>query len=190
MCGCGCKVPIYESEDYLVQQAIKRDRKAFSALYDCCIDKVYRHVYYRVSNQTDAEDITQEVFARAWKAIDKYRQTGAPFTAWLTSIAGNLIIDFYRKKQKGVMMLDQVLKETILNEDSDPAESAETTIDSALVKEAVLKLKGDKQKVIMMRFIDGLSYEEIAAAMGKSANSVRVIQFRALSDMKRLLKTD
>jgi RNA polymerase sigma-70 factor, ECF subfamily len=179
-------VPIYKSEDYLVQQAIKRDRAAFSCLYDNCIDKVYQHIFYRVSNQADAEDITQEVFTRAWKSIDKYRKTGAPFAAWLISIASNLIIDFYRKKHKSAR-IDEVLKNTPEGRSLNPEEQAEINIESSLVKAAVLKLKGDKQKVIIMHFIDGLSYREIAAALGRNENSIRVIQFRALNDMKRML---
>lgn len=182
-------VPAYESEDYLVQKAVKRDREAFSALYDSYIDRVYRHVYYRVSNQADAEDITQEVFARAWKAIDRYRQTGAPFVAWLTSIAGNLIVDHYRKRQKN-MEIDEVLKDAPGVQVISPEEQAEINLDNYLTKEAVLKLKGDKQKVILMHFIDGLSYTEIAAALHKTENAVRVIQFRALSDLKDLIKRD
>lgn len=182
-------MPSYEPEDHLVQRAIKRDREAFGSLYDCCIDRVYRHVYYRVSNQPDAEDITQEVFVRAWRAIDKYKSTGAPFVAWLISIAGNLIIDHYRKKQRN-MDMDNILKDAPTTQVVNPEEQAEINLDNYLVKEAVLKLKGDKQKVIMMHFIDGLEYSEIAAALSKTENAVRVIQFRALSDLKQLLARD
>ena len=64
-----------ESEDVLIQRAVKRDRVAFATLYDKYAERIYRHVYYRVSNQTDAEDITQEIFVIAWKAIDKYKRT-------------------------------------------------------------------------------------------------------------------
>jgi RNA polymerase sigma-70 factor (ECF subfamily) len=182
-------VPVYESEDYLVQQAVKRDRAAFTSLYDCCVDRVYRHVYYRVSNQADAEDITQEVFARAWKAIDKYKKTGAPFATWLITIAGHLIIDHYRSRQKMTKM-DEMYLNNPGNQVIDPAEQAEVNFSNALIKEAVLKLKGDKQKVILMHFIDSFSYEEIAKALNKSENAVRVIQYRALDDLRKLLKRD
>lgn len=183
-------VPVYyESEDHLVQRAVTRDREAFSSLYDSSIDKVYRHVFYRVSSQSDAEDITQEVFARAWKAIDRYKSTGAPFVAWLISIAGNLIVDHYRKRQRNTDM-DNILKDLPAAQVVSPEEQAEINLDNAIIKEAVLKLKGDKQKVILMHFIDGMSYTEIAAALHKTENAIRVIQFRALSDLKRLLPRD
>ena len=182
-------MPVNESEDHLVQKAVKRDRAAFSSLYDSCIDRVYRHVYYRVSNQADAEDITQEVFARAWQAIDRYKKTGAPFVTWLIAIAGHLIIDHYRSRQK-IRDIDEEFKKNPDNQGIDPAEQAEINFNNTLIKEAVLKLKGDKQNVILMHFIDGFSYAEIAKSLHKSENAVRVIQYRALADLKHLLNRD
>jgi len=180
---------VHESEDHLVQQAVKRDRAAFAALYDRCVDQVYRHVYYRVSNQADAEDITQEAFVKAWKAIGKYKKTGAPFVAWLITIAGNLVADLYKSRQK-TLITDEVYEKNPSNQVSDPAGLAEANFNKTLIKEAVLKLKGDRQKVILMRFVDGFSYEEIAKVLNKSEGAVRVIQYRALDDLRRLLKRD
>jgi RNA polymerase sigma-70 factor, ECF subfamily len=62
--------------------------------------------------------------------------------------------------------------------------------DNAMIKKAVLRLNGDKQKVILMHFIDGLSYGEIALALNKSEGAVRVIQYRALSDLRSLVRRD
>ncbi len=182
-------VPVHESEDYLVQQAIKRDRTAFTALYERCVDKVYRHVYYRISNQADAEDITQEAFVKAWKAIEKYKRTGAPFVTWLITIADNLVADHYKSRQKTVIT-DEVYEKNPSNQVSDPEGLAEVNFNNTLIKEAILKLKGDKQKVILMHFIDGFSYEEIAKALKKSEGAIRVIQYRALDDLRHLLKRD
>jgi len=76
------------------------------------------------------------------------------------------------------------------NEVADPEILAEANYNSTIIKEAVLKLKGDRQKVILMRFIDGFSYEEISKVLNKSEGAVRVIQYRALDDLRRLLKRD
>jgi RNA polymerase sigma-70 factor (ECF subfamily) len=167
-----------ESEHDLVQQAIKRDRAAFTALYERHVDQVYRHIYYRVFNQIEAEDITQDTFVKAWKAIDNYKNTGAPFAAWLFIISRNLIADHYKKKPKH------------LNIDEDPEGMAEANLNKELVKNAVLKLKGDKQQVIIMRFIDGFSYEEIARALNKNEGAVRMIQCRGLIELRQLLKRE
>jgi RNA polymerase sigma factor (sigma-70 family) len=179
----------HDSEEYLVQQAVKRDRAAFTALYNRCIDRIYRHVYYRVSNQSDAEDITQETFIRAWKGIDKYKKSGASFAAWLITIAGNLVIDHYRRKPKNEILSEE-FEDIPNNVECDPETQAEISLNNARVKEAVLKLKGDRQKVILMHFIDGFSYEEIAKTLNKSEGTIRVIQYRALGDLKGLIKRE
>ncbi len=174
-----------ESEDLLIQRAVKRDRAAFAALYDNCIDQVYRHVYYRVSNQGDAEDITQEAFIKAWKAINKYRKTGAPFVAWLIAIARNLIADHYKARKK-LVSLDEA--EAISNSaETSPEAITEASFNRSYARDAILKLKGEKQKVTLMRFIDGFSYGEIAEILNKSEGAVRVIQYRALNDLRRML---
>ncbi len=182
--------PVHDSEEYLVQQATKRERAAFTVLYERCIDRVYRHVYYRVSNHAEAEDITQEAFVKAWKAIDKYKRTGAPFVTWIITIAGNLVIDHYRREQK-VFVTDEIEKiseKDLGNQIPGPEKQAEMNFDNAMIKKAVLKLTGDKQKVILMHFIDGLSYEEIAKALNKNEGAIRVIQYRALSDLRGLIE--
>jgi RNA polymerase sigma-70 factor (ECF subfamily) len=181
--------PAHESEDYLVQQAIKRDRAAFTALYERCVDRVYHHVYYRVSSHADAEDITQEAFVKAWQSIDRYKRTGAPFVSWIITIAGNLVIDHYRKEQR-VVVTDEIYEVKPAEQIQDPAREAEVNFNNAIIKEAILKLKGDKQKVILLHFIDGLTYEEIAKTLNKSEGAIRVIQYRALGELRSLLERD
>ena len=181
--------PAHESEDYLVQQAIKRDRAAFTALYERCVDRVYRHVYYRVSSHADADDITQEAFVKAWQSIDKYKRTGAPFVAWIITIAGNLVIDHYRR-QANVVVTDEIYEVKPAEQVQDPAREAEMNFNNSVIKAAILKLKGNKQKVILMHFIDDLTYEEIAKALNKNEGAIRVIQYRALGELRSLLKRD
>lgn len=68
-------------ERLLVDAAIQGDTDAFAALYDRYVDRIYRHCYYRTGHRIDAENLTQETFLRAWRAISRYRRTGAPFIA-------------------------------------------------------------------------------------------------------------
>jgi RNA polymerase sigma-70 factor (ECF subfamily) len=177
---------VRDTDDYLVEMAVQRDRASFTALYERYVTRVYRHVYYRVPDQADAEDITQEVFTRAWQAIDKYRKTGTPFAAWLITIASNLITDYYKHRRKMPVAEGDGVEAGEMA--TDPAVIAETSYSRAEIKNAVHKLKGDKQKVIMMHFIDGFSYEEIAKALKKSEGAIRVIQYRALNELRKMLE--
>ena len=177
-----------ESEDLLIRRAVKHDSGAFAALYDNYVDQVYRHVYYHVSSRTDAEDITQEAFIKAWKAMAKYKRTGAPLVAWLIAIARNLIADHYRTR-KETIHLEQFPEQAEVagnSAETNPEAIAEASFKQSYVRQAVLKLKGEKQKVILMRFIDGFSYGKIAKVLHKSEGAVRVIQYRALNDLRRM----
>lgn len=177
------RVEFRHTESALVQQAAMGDRSAFTALYEIHVDRVFRHVRYQVGDDSDAEDITQDVFIKAWKSVPKYKPTGAPFVTWLIVIARNAIIDYYRSK-KHTHHLDE-------NYDPqggiDPVASVESDFGNAEIRDAVLKLKGDKKTVVIMRFVDGFSYEEIARALGKHSGAVRVIQHRALKELKEML---
>ncbi len=182
---CGFPLPIEatlaESEDSLVEHAITGDKNAFASLYDLHVDRIYRHVRYRVYNQAEAEDITQDVFLRAWKAIGRYQQTGAPFACWLTKIADNLIIN-HQKRCKKVVPLE--VAEDVPDKDPSLEQQTEAALNKVQVKEAICTLKGEKQRVITMRFIDGLEYSEIAKALHKTEGAVRVIQHRALHTLR------
>ncbi len=174
-----------DSEELLVHRAVKRDQDAFTGLYDKHVDRIYRYVYYRVADNSVVEDITQEVFIKAWKAIGDYKRTGAPFGAWLTRIAHNLVVDHYRTNKNHVRLED--VEGSMKCTAPDPADAAELDFDHERVRKAILRLQGEKQKVILMRFIDGFSYSEIAQALKKSEGAVRVIQYRALIDLRSML---
>ena len=173
------------TEESLVERAVQRDRAAFTALYDKYVDRIYRYVYYRVSNQSEAEDITQEVFIRAWKAINKYKRRGAPFVAWLFTIAHNLVVDYYKTRKESIP-LDEA-RAIGGSDENSPEAMTEASLNRSHIRNAISKLKGDKQKVILMRFIEGFSYGEIARLLNKSEGAVRVIQHRALGDLRRML---
>ncbi len=175
----------YKPEDALIQRATERDEAAFASIYDSYVNRVYRYVYSRTSNQTDAESITQDVFFKAWKAIGSYKRTGAPFWAWLVVIARNLVYEHYRKRPNQVPLEEA---ETF----SQPAEQGpeamtEAKLDRKFVRNAVSKLKGEKREVIRMRFLEDFSYEEISKLMNKSQGAIRVIQYRALRDLRTML---
>jgi RNA polymerase sigma-70 factor (ECF subfamily) len=172
-----------DSENTLVHRSARGDQSAYATLYEMHVERVYRHVRYQVFDAHDAEDITQEVFIKAWKSIHRYKPTGAPFVAWLIVVARNAVTDYFRSKRS-----TQLLDDT--NEPgggNDPVASVETAFGGDEVRGAILTLQGDKRAVVVMRFIDGFSYEEIGRALGKTEGAVRVIQHRALKELRGLL---
>jgi RNA polymerase sigma-70 factor, ECF subfamily len=169
----------------LVDRAIDGDGDAFGRLYDMHVDRVYRHVYYRVSNNADAEDLTQQVFIKAWQAISRYKKTASPFLAWLIKISHNLVIDFYRSKKPAAYIDFDI---TATKPETDPASLVEAQFSQQEIRQAINKLHGDQQQVILMRFIEDFSYAEIAAALGKSEGAIRVILHRGLAKLKTIME--
>ncbi len=172
----------------LIQRAISRDPDAFGRLYDMYIDRVYRHLYYRVGTVTDVEDLTQQVFLKAWQAIGRYKKTSSPFLAWLITISHNLVVDFYRTK-KGKTYLDVEVVEVVADDSaSSPERVAEGHFVQRQLRRAILKLHGEQQQVVLLRFIEGFGHEEIASLLGKREGTIRVIQHRALAKLRRILE--
>src|SRR4051812_24008500 len=93
-------------EQRLVSRATRRDAAAFGLLYESHLDRVYRYVYYRVGSTAEAEDLTEQVFLKAWEAIGRYEARGVPFIAWLYRLAHNLVIDHYRAKRPTMPLED------------------------------------------------------------------------------------
>ena len=174
-------------EATLVQRAIGHDPEAFGRLYDIHVDRVYRHIYYRVGNEQDAEDLTQQVFLKAWQAIHRYKKTASPFIAWLMTISHNLVVDFYRtKKDKAYLEAEVLADDTV----SSPEQATETSLEQQRLRKGILQLGSDEQQVIIMRFIEGFEFKEIATLLKKKEGNIRVILHRALVKLRNILEED
>ena len=174
-------------EAMLVQRAIGHDAEAFGRLYDMHVDRVYRHIYYRVGNETDAEDLTQQVFLKAWQAIHRYKKTASPFIAWLMTISHNVIVDFYRTKKDRAYLEAEVLAS---DSASSPERSTEASFEQQRLRRAILQLGGDEQRVVMLRFMEGFEFAEIASLLKKKEGNVRVILHRALVKLHNILEKE
>jgi RNA polymerase sigma-70 factor (ECF subfamily) len=176
---------IREGEDELVRRAIKRDSAAFGSLYECHLDRIYRYVFYRVGSSSEAEDLTEQVFLKAWEAIDRYEPRGAPFAAWLYRLAHNLVVDHYRGKRV-TTPLDEVADAEEVG--VDVVAAVEDSLDVEEVRAAIQTLNPEYQQLIALRFLEELSHAEVAQIIGKSEGAARVIQHRALQALARALE--
>lgn len=174
-------------EATLVQRAIAHDPEAFGKLYDIHVDRVYRHIYYRVGNEQDAEDVTQQVFLKAWQAIPRYKKTASPFIAWLMTISHNLVVDFYRTRKDKAYLEAEVLA---AGPASSPEQAAETSLEQERLRTAILQLGSDEQQVVILRFIEGFEFSEIASVLKKKEGNIRVILHRALVKLRNVLEKD
>lgn len=172
----------------LIARAARGDREAFGALYERYVFKVFRHVYHLTSDVHTAEDLTAQTFLNALEAIPRYEMRGVPFLAWLLRIGYNLTINHRKVRKNGAAPLPEAVQ--VQGTLYSPEASCEAKADGERLWQGVRTLRGDQRQVIVMRFIDGLSYPDIAKVLGKSIGAVRVIQYRALCALRRRLEDD
>lgn len=175
------------AEDLLVARACRGDAQAFGDLYERYLDVIYRYVFYRVGEVAEAEDLTEVVFLKAWEALDKFEVRDVPFSAWLYRIAHNVLIDRHRTRRPDVS-LDGVLP--LRDQAAGPEDQFDALQDIETVSRALARLSPDYQHVLTLRFISGLSHAETGRVLQRSEEAVRVLQHRALTALRKLLKTE
>ncbi|MGC9046645.1 MAG: RNA polymerase sigma factor [Minisyncoccia bacterium] len=172
-------------EQKLIKNAQKGENQAFAELYDKYVDKIYRFILLKVGRKEDAEDLTQQVFLKAWQNVKSYKPQGYVFSAWLYKIAHNTVIDYYRrnKSHKSLDAIQEIgyeISTTVLDDKNDLIK----------IKNAIYQLETTQQSVIIMKFIDELSNKEISEILGKSEGAIRVLQHRALKELKKYLENN
>lgn len=169
----------------LVERAVQRDATAFAELYDRHVVRVYRHIYYMVNDRREAEDLTAQTFLKAWEAIDRYKERGAPFVAWLLRIGHNVAVSFLRSKRDHGVLEEHFVDQKLHR---NPEEALEQSSEEDSIRQAILELGEEQRQVIILRFVEELDHREVAAVIGKSVPAVRVIQHRALGNLRKLMK--
>jgi RNA polymerase sigma-70 factor (ECF subfamily) len=180
-----------EKEDKkLIQEYLNGDPQALDFLIERYLKLIYGFVYKNVGSENDAEDITQEVFVKVWKNIKKFDQERS-FKPWIFQIAKNTSIDYLRKKksipfskfenEKG----QNPLVENIL---ADHLNLIENISDKKTLASAMQGLSDKEQKVINLRYFEGLSFREIAERFKESVNTIKSRYRRSLINLKRNIK--
>ena len=172
-------------EERLVGEAVQGNQQAFARLYEANFDKIYRYVFLKIGDRTEAEDMAQQVFLHALRSISSFKYQGTPFTAWLFRIAHNQIVDYLRKKTARPNPVE--LDETVPANTYDPERMAELKLDIEQLRRATASLTKAQQEVLSLRFAGGLSIEETAKAMGKNPGAVKALQHAAVLSLRKIL---
>jgi len=170
----------------LVHKARQGDKEAFAALYESHFDRIYRYVVMKIGNRAEAEDMTQQVFVKAYESMGSYQWQGTPFSAWLFRIAHNQIVDFIRKEsKKPTVWLDESLP---IAGNSDPQGEIEVKLNIEQVTVAAQQLTKAQREVISLRFAGEMSITEVAKAMRKSEGAIKALQHSAIQALRKTLK--
>ncbi len=172
----------------IAQRAVQRDPDAFAQIYDEHVDVVYRSIYFRVGDVGIAEDLTADVFSKAWERIDRFQWRNVPVQHWLLRIAKNMVIDHWRSRRRVTSPLDELGDAP--SDDPSPEEHVALGIEVETLGQALGRLPDDQRDVLVLRFIEGYSHRDVATALGKSVVAVRQIQVRGLRALQNLLNED
>jgi len=166
----------------LIIKAKSGDKEAFSDLYNTYFEKIYVFVFYRVSHKEVAEDLTEDIFLKAYQQLKNLTATEA-FQGWLYKIARNRIIDYYRSKKESVALEGL---ENSLSYEQALVDVIELEAQQKIFLQLLNELGPEQQSVIKMKFIEELDNDAIAASLGKTEGAIRVIQHRAITKLKAL----
>ena len=169
----------------LVKRAVGGDFEAFGELYNIYLDRIYRYVFYQVRDKMTAEDVTEEVFLKAWKAIKSCKGKEQTFSSWLYRIAHNQVIDNLRSQRKYLSTEMETSAEV-----NGPELEAEGKQERQEMLETISCLPQNQKQVIILKFIEGLDNQEIGKIMGKSQGAIRVLQMRALATLRQRLSRE
>jgi len=175
------------SELELTQRAVSGDPDAFAALYDFYVEQIYRFVSFRVGDAQTAEDLTSQVFLKAWDNLSSYQIRGLLFRAWLFRIARNSVIDYYRTYKETTPLEPSAL--TKPDPAAEVADQVEQQLQAEELRMALQQLTEDQRQVLTLRFIEGLSTEEVANVMGKRQGAIRALQMRGLQALAEIIET-
>lgn len=169
----------------LVDRAREGDADAFGQLYDRFQPEILRYLVIRTRNPDAAEDLAQQVFLKAWRAIPRYQHRGAPFRAWLYRMAHNQMVDYFRTNRPTTD-----LEGVDLPEDAEAESRVLTAETNEVLRAALERLSEDHREVLVQRFLMEKSAREIGEAMGRKEVTVRGLQMRALQALRRELESE
>lgn len=176
-----------DKDHELIIKAKQGDPQAFGDLYECHAPAVFRYLYAHLESRMDAEDLTGEVFLKAWQSLSTYVERGVPFLAFLFRIARNALVDHYRQHNRVESVAPEEMDGYHAKENAGLTELIGDQIEHQRIIHKLGQLRPDYQSVLTLRFFGELSPEETAQVMNRSVGAVRVLQHRALMALRQQL---
>jgi RNA polymerase sigma-70 factor (ECF subfamily) len=178
-------VPLAREDDRDAVLACQRgEREAFDRLVTRYQREVYRLCYRYVNNHHDANDLAQEAFLRAYRAIGRFRGDSS-FSTWLYRIAVNACLNFRSARRQET----EELSEGLPDPGAPVVERLQREEESRRVRDAVSRLPEKQRATLILKVYHDLSHEEVAGILGSSIGTVKANLFHALGNLRRLLSS-
>ena len=173
----------------LVDRAQSGDGAAFAQLYDRYVDQTFGYVYRRVQHRQTAEDLTSDVFLRAFRRLNTFEWQGVDLGAWIMTIARNRVHDHFKSARfRMERSSDQTHDDPSPGIEDDPERVAMGRDMARALGRALENLSDDHREVIELRFVHDRSVAETAAIMGRTVGATKALQYRALKSLAEEVK--
>ncbi len=180
------------SEEQALIEAAKHDAEAFGRLYQQYVKRIYNYLYRHTGNQVEAEDLTSRTFFRALRNLHQYKDRGGAFQAWLFRIAHNLVVNWYRDQSRHpVISLEATGDHPGQGAQRDePHEHIVRTERQALVARLIDQLPEIRKTLLILKFVEKMSNEDIAKVLGKTEGAIKSLYHRTLLDLRETLQQE
>jgi RNA polymerase sigma-70 factor (ECF subfamily) len=175
-----------KSGDQWLKGARALNEEALASIYDAFNSPLFRYAYRLLGDEEAAEDVVAETFLRFLRSISAGGGPKNHLKAYLYRVAHNLIVDRFRRNPPIELSLD-IDTLTLHNINDNPEENTERSIEQAQVRRDLWKLTSDQRQVIVLKFFEGLSNQEVSEVLGKPVGAVKSLQHRGLNALRRLL---
>ena len=167
---------------------IYKDDKAFEKLYDSYFVRLFNHLLPKVNyDKNIAEDLASTAFEKAFYNRKRFKWQGISFTSWLHKIAGNVLIDYYRKSST---KLDKSLDHDNIEDNGDSVENSVITEDlNSNLRKTINTLADKEREIINLKFYEGFTNKQIAKELNISETNVGTILYRAINKLRKNLSS-
>ena len=174
-----------KEQENIVARARRGDADAFEQLVAAYRDQVFRLALRMCGNAADADEVAQEAFLSAWKGLPNFRGD-SQFSTWLYQLTSHAAIDLMRREKRQIAAED-IADVSAADPGPSPQQQAEQSETRQVVRDAVLQLTPEYRQIVVLRYLEELSYEEIGAALKLPAGTVKSRLNRAKAQLKDIL---
>jgi RNA polymerase sigma-70 factor (ECF subfamily) len=173
-------------QEHALLDAARLDPTRYEELYDRYFDQIYSYVYYHCGSREQAEDITAATFQRGLEDLPNFQWRGVPYSAWLYRVAGNLL----SRDRRRPAWLELRETQAGTGDANQPDEVVLRLDQDHRLHEAITTLPADQRQAILLRFFAGMRNKEVGKVMNRSEGAVKLLVFRAVSNLRKQLPED
>ena len=174
-----------KDQEKIIARARRGDADAFEQLVAAYRDQVFRLALRMCGSEADADEVAQEAFLSAWKALPNFRGE-SQFSTWLYQLTTHAAIDLMRREKRQIAA-DDITEVSAADPAPSPQQQAEQSEQREIVRDAILQLAPEQREVVVLRFMEELSYEEIGAMLTLPSGTVKSRLNRARAQLKEIL---